>query len=198
MQTIVDKIKESIYRQKRGFVFSKYHFFDLGNPKTVAKVLERMAESGEIRRIARGLYDYPKKHLTLGDVPPDPNNIADALAEKDNLKIQPSGAYAANLLGLSNQVPAKIVFLTDGHSRTVQVGKRSIKLKKTTPKNMATAGKISGLVIQALRFIGQENIDDKVIDILKSKLTEKDKRILMTDLRYAPEWIDKVARRLQD
>ncbi|MCD4779032.1 MAG: type IV toxin-antitoxin system AbiEi family antitoxin domain-containing protein [Candidatus Omnitrophica bacterium] len=94
----------------RGFVFTKYQFFDLGNPKTVAKVLERMAESGEIRRIARGLYDYPQKHSTLGDVPPNLDHIADALSEKDNLKIQPSGAYAANLLGLSDQVPARIVF----------------------------------------------------------------------------------------
>ena len=198
MQTIVDKIKNDIYKQKRGFVFTKYRFFDLGNPKTVSKVLERMVESGEIRRIARGIYDYPKKHPELGDIPPDPNKIADALAEKDNLKIQPSGAYAANLLGLTEQVPAKFVFLTDGHSRTVQVGKLNIKLKKTTPKNMATAGRISGLVIQALRYMGQENVDDRIINILKRKLSDKDKETLMADLRYAPAWIDKVIRRLSE
>ena len=102
MQTIVDRIKKIIYSQKRGFVFTKYRFFDIGNSKTVAKVLERMVESGEIRRIARGIYDYPKKHPEFGDIPADPNKIADALAEQDNLKIQPSGAYAANLLGLSD------------------------------------------------------------------------------------------------
>ncbi len=198
MQTIVDKIKNDIYKQKRGFVFTKYRFFDLGNPKTIAKVLERMVESGEIRRIARGIYDYPEKHPKFGDVPPDPNKIADALAEKDNLKIQPSGAYAANLLGLSDQVPAKFVFLTDGHSRTVNIGKRSITLKKTTPKNMATAGRISGLVIQALRYMGQENVDDSVINILKRKLSDKDKKTLMADLRYAPVWIDQVLRRLNE
>ena len=198
MQTIVDKIKNNIYKQRRGFVFTKYRFFDLGNHKTVAKVLERMVESGEIRRIARGIYDYPEKHPEFGDIPPDPNKIADALAEKDNLKIQPSGAYAANLLGLSDQVPAKFVFLTDGHSRTVNIGKRSITLKKTTPKNMAAAGRISGLVIQALRYMGQENVDDRVINILKRKLSDKDKKTLMADLRYAPAWIDKVLRRLNE
>lgn len=198
MQTIVDKIKNDIYKQKRGFVFTKYRFFDLGNPKTVSKVLERMVESGEIRRIARGIYDYPKKHPEFGNIPTDPNKIADALAEKDNLKIQPSGAYAANLLGLSDQVPAKFVFLTDGHSRTVQVGKLNIKLKKTTPKNMATAGRISGLVIQALRYMGQENVDDRVINILNRKLSDTDKKTLMADLRYAPAWIDKVLRRLNE
>jgi len=196
MQTIVDKIKNNIYKQKRGFVFTKYRFFDLGNPKTVAKVLERMVESGEIRRITRGIYDYPEKHPEFGDIPPDPNKIADALAEKENLKIQPSGAYAANLLGLSDQVPAKFVFLTDGHSRTVQVGKWSIKLKKTTPKNMATAGRISGLVIQALRYIGQDNVDDIVVNKLKRKISDGDKKQLIKDSRFAPVWIGEIFKRL--
>ena len=196
MLTIVDKIKNDIYKQKRGFVFTKYRFFDLGNPKTIAKVLERMVESGEIRRIARGIYDYPAKHPDFGVLPPDPNKIADALAEKDNLKIQPSGAYAANLLGLSEQVPAKFVFLTDGHSRTVNIGKISITLKKTTPKNMATAGRISGLVIQALRYMGQKNVDDWVINILKRKLSDKDKKTLMSDLRYAPAWIGEIFKKV--
>ncbi len=124
--------------------------------------------------------------------------VAQALAGRDNLKIQPSGAYAANLLGLSDQVPAKVVFLTDGSHRKIQIGKRSIVLKRTTPKNMATAGKISGLVIQALRFIGQENIDDKVIGILKRRLSAKDKQILAADIRYVPAWVEKVVRRLQE
>jgi len=196
MQTIVDRIKKIIYSQKRGFVFTKYRFFDIGNPKTVAKVLERMVESGEIRRIARGIYDYPQKHPEFGDIPADPNKIADALAEKDNLKIQPSGAYAANLLGLSDQVPAKFVFLTDGHSRNVQIGKWSIKLKKTTPKNMATSGRISGLVIQALRYIGQDNVDDVVVSKLKRKLSDGDKKQLIKDSRYAPVWIGEIFKRL--
>ncbi|TSA52922.1 MAG: hypothetical protein D4R45_06400 [Planctomycetaceae bacterium] len=81
---------------------------------------------------------------------------------------------------------------------TVNIGKRSITLKKTTPKNMATAGRISGLVIQALRYMGQENVDDRGINILKRKLSDKDKKTLMTDLRYAPAWIDKVVRRLSE
>ncbi len=121
---------------------------------------------------------------------------ADALAEKDNLKIQPSGAYAANLLGLSDQVPAKIVFLTDGSTRMVQVGNWHIMLKKTTPKNMATARRMSGLVIQALRYIGQKHIDDKVIQKLKRKLSVEDKEQLMNDLRYAPAWIGEILKQL--
>lgn len=196
MQSIVTKIKKKIYRKDRGFVFTKSHFFDLGSRTAIAKALERLADAGVIRRLSRGLYEYPKQHPEFGVLPVNYEQVAQALAGRDNLKIQPSGAYAANLLGLSDQVPAKVVFLTDGSHRKIQIGNRSIVLKRTTPKNMATAGKISGLVIQALRFIGQENIDDKVIGILKRKLAEKDKQILMADLRFAPAWIEKVVRRI--
>lgn len=197
MQSIVARIKKRIYSKDRGFVFTKSHFLDLGSRAAIAKALERLTESGVIRRLSRGLYDYPEKHPTLGDIPVNYERIAQALAGRDNLKIQPSGAYAANLLGLTDQVPAKIVFLTDGSHRKMQIGNQQIILKRTTPKNMATAGKMSGLVIQALRFIGQPSIDDKVIRILKNRLVEKDKKMLIADLRYAPAWVEKVVRRLQ-
>jgi len=197
MQSIAARIKKRIYSKNRGFVFTKSYFLDLGNPKTVAKALERLADSGEIRRLARGLYDYPEKHPRLGDLPANYERIAQALAGRDSLKIQPSGAYAANLLGLTEQVPARIVFLTDGPNRTVQVNKQQIVLKRTTPKNMATAGRVSGLVIQALRHLGQNNVDDNIIGILKKRLSRKDRHQLINDLRYAPVWIGNIFRQLQ-
>jgi predicted transcriptional regulator of viral defense system len=197
MQSIVAKIKKRIHSKDKGFVFTKSHFLDLGSRTAVAKALERLADAGAIRRLSRGLYDYPENHPTLGELPVNYERIVQALAGRDNLRVQPSGAYAANLLGLTNQVPAKIVFLTDGSHRKIQIGNQQIILKRTTPKNMATAGKMSGLVIQALRFIGQSSIDDKVIRILKNRLTEKDKKMLVADLRYAPAWVEKVVKRLQ-
>lgn len=197
MQSIVGRIKKRIYGKSRGFVFTKSQFLNLGNPKTVAKALERLADSGEIRRLARGLYDYPQKHSKLGDLPPNYERIAQALAGRDSLKIQPSGAYAANLLGLTEQVPARIVFLTDGFDRTIQINKQQIVLKRTTPKNMATAGRVSGLVIQALRHLGQDHVNVNIIGILKKGLSDADKRQLMNDLRYAPVWIGNIFRQLQ-
>ncbi|MFH0855460.1 MAG: DUF6088 family protein [Candidatus Omnitrophota bacterium] len=193
-----NRVASRIHGKKRGWVFTPAHFFDLGSRAAVAKALERLAISGAIRRLARGLYDYPKKHPVLGELPANYERIAQALAGRDNLKIQPSGAYAANLLGLTEQVPAKIVFLTDGANRIVQVEKQQIILKRTTPKNMAAAGNISGLVIQALRYLGKGHADDKIIGILKKRLTGNDKRRLMRDLRYAPAWIGPVFRQLQD
>ncbi|MFH1363883.1 MAG: DUF6088 family protein [Candidatus Omnitrophota bacterium] len=197
MQSIVTKIKKRIYGKSRGFVFTKSHFLDLGNRTAVAKALERLADSGTIRRLAHGLYDYPEKHPVLGELPANYERIAQALAGRDNLKIQPSGAYAANLLGLTEQVPAKIVFLTDGANRTVQINKQQIVLKRTTPKNMATAGRVSGLVIQALRHLRQDHVDDKIIGGLKKRLSSNDKCQLMSDIRYAPAWIGNIFRQLQ-
>ncbi|MFZ5801473.1 MAG: DUF6088 family protein [Candidatus Omnitrophota bacterium] len=197
-QSIENMILSRIYSRHRGWVFTPIHFLDLGSRMAVDQTLGRLTKSGTIRRLSRGLYDYPVKHPDFGDLPPNYDRIAQALVGRDNLKIQPSGAYAANLLGLTEQVPAKIVFLTDGPNRKVQVGKRKIVLKRTTPKNMATAGRISGLVIQALRYLKQVNIDPTVIARLKRRLSDADKSTLMNDIRYAPAWIGNIFRKIQE
>ena len=196
-KSIENKIASRIYSKDVGWVFTPNHFLDLGSRTAVAQSLVRLVRAGTIRRLAHGLYDYPEKHPTLGDLPANYERIAQALAGRDNLRIQPSGAYAANLLGLTEQVPARIVFLTDGSNRTVQINKQQLALKRTTPKNMATAGRVSGLVIQALRYIGQNNVDDKIIGILKKRLSSDDKRQLISDLRFAPVWIGIIFRKLQ-
>ena len=197
-QSIYNNILSRIYGRHRGWVFTPITFLDLGSRTAVDQTLGRLTKSGTIRRLARGLYDYPAKHPDFGDLPPNYDRIAQALVGRDNLKIQPSGAYAANLLGLTEQVPAKIVFFTDGPNRKVQIGKRKIVLKRTTPKNMATAGRISGLVIQALRYLKQVNIDSTVIARLKRRLSDDDKSTLMNDIRYAPAWIGNIFRKIQE
>lgn len=195
-QSIENKMVSRIYGNKRGWVFTPDCFYDLGSRVAVAQSLVRLAKSGTIRRLTRGLYDYPAKHPDFGEMSPSVERLTAALAEKDNLKIQPSGAYAANLLGLSDQVPAKIALLTDGSTRVVQVGNWHIMFKKTSPKNMATAGRVSGLVIQALRYMKQRNIDEKIINSLKRRLSAEDKKQLISDIRYAPAWIGEIFKQL--
>ncbi|MBF0388348.1 MAG: hypothetical protein HQL20_10965 [Candidatus Omnitrophica bacterium] len=197
-QSIDSMILGRIYGRHRGWVFTPIHFLDLGRRTAIDQTLGRLTRSGTIRRLARGLYDYPVKHPDLGDLPPNHDRIAQALAGRDNLRMQPSGAYAANLLGLTEQVPAKIVFLTDGPNRKVQIGKRKIVLKRTTPRIMATAGRISGLVIQALRYLKQGNVNLTVITKLNRRLSANDKSILTNDIRYAPAWIGNVIRRMRE
>ncbi len=192
------KILRRIQGRKRGWVFTPDRFTDLGTRRAVDLALMRHRGSGLIRQLARGLYDYPKIDPQLGPLQPPMDAIASALADRDAARLQPSGVYAANLLGLSTQVPVKIVYLTDGRSRTVQVGKRQIILKHTTPRYMATAGKISGLVIQALRHLGRKNIDQQVIGQLGRRLDDDAHKQLAKDIRYAPAWIADIIRSLDD
>ncbi|MHB9010319.1 MAG: DUF6088 family protein [Limisphaerales bacterium] len=196
VQTIDKSIISRIYGNGRGWVFSPNQFLDLGNRSAVGVALHRLAKAGTIRRLTRGLYDYPKHHPTFGVLAPDPDAVGKALAGKHAVRVQPSGAYAANLLGLSDQVPAKIVFLTDGPARRVTVGTQEISLKRTSPRNMATAGRVSGLIIQALRYLGRPRVDDKTLRRLKQKLGDKDVHLLLKDVAYAPAWIGDILRQL--
>jgi len=196
MQSIDDKLISMVYGHGRGFVFTPNLFSSLGDPRVVGTVLTRLYRKGTIRRLARGLYDYPRKHPKLGLLSPSLDDVANALKGRDGTRLQPSGAYAANLLGLSNQVPMKVVFLTDGQSKRIQLGKQEIILKRTTPRNMATAGRISGLFIQALRHIGQKHVDESVLHALKKQLREDDKKQLIKDLQYAPAWIADIMRNI--
>ena len=194
--SIDSKAVNRIYGHGKGWVFTPANFSDLGSRDAVASALKRYRQSGLIRQLARGLYDYPRTDPKLGKLSPSPDAVAKALAGRDAVRLQPSGAYAANLLGLSTQVPMKIVYLTDGRSRTVQIGKKHIILKQTTPRNMATAGRISGLVIQALRHQGRQHVDDEVIVRLDRRLDADGRKQLLKDIRFAPAWIAEIMRRL--
>jgi len=196
MQSIDSKIISRIYGRGKGCVITPGDFLDLGSRQAVDLALHRLAKKGTLRRLARGLYDYPRIDPELGLLSPTIDTIVKALKGRDNILLQPSGGYAANLLGLSDQVPMKIVFLTDGPARRVQIGKQVIMLKHTTPRAMATAGRISGLVIQALRHLGQRQVDDAVVANLQKKISASDKKVLLRDLRYAPAWIAAILRRV--
>jgi hypothetical protein len=132
----------------------------------------------------------------MGILAPSPDAIAQALAGKQGIRLQPSGAYAANRLGLSTQMSARIVYLTDGPSRTVRVGNQEIRLQRTTPRIMGPADRISGLVIQALRHLGQKHVDDAVIRTLQRKLNDQDRKRLIKDIAYAPAWVGKHLRKI--
>jgi hypothetical protein len=173
-------------------------FFDLGSREAVDLALHRLARKAMIRRLARGVYDFPREHPVLGQLSPTPGTVARALAGRDRTRLQPAGAYAANALGLSEQVPAKAVFLTDGPSRTVKIGQTTIQVRRTAPRNMAAAGRLSGLVIQALRELGHEHVTPERIQHLKRTLPADKRRELLKDLKLAPAWMHPIFRELAD
>lgn len=198
MQSIESKILSRIYGHKRGSVVVANQFLDLGTRSAVGIALHRLARQGVIRRLARGVFDYPKTHPVLGPLWPAAETVAKAIAHRDEALLQPAGAYAANLLGLSEQVPAKIVFLTDGPSRTVHIGPMVIQLRKTTPRNMAAAGTLTGLLVQALRHLGREHITPARIEHLKRTLPKHQRSELVKHLKLAPTWMHPILRELAE
>lgn len=195
-QSIDDKVRKRIFGSGRGLVFTPTIFLDLGSRDAIDHALSRLAADGTIRRLARGLYDYPKVHAVLGALLPSPDAIAKAIAVRDATRLQPAGAYAANLLGLSEQVPASVVFLTDGQARTVQVGAMKITLRRTTPRTMATAGRLSGLLIQAFRYLGAQNVTPARLGHLRTRLPAVEREALIRDIKYAPAWMHRHFRDL--
>jgi hypothetical protein len=192
--SIDSQVLQRIRAWGEGHVFTPVDFLDLGSRNAVDLALSRQARKGTIRKLARGLYDLPSRHPQLGVLAPRVDDVAAALKGRDQVRLQPAGAHAANVLGLSTQVPVRVVFLTDGRSRRVQLGKQQIVLKHTTPRQMATAGRASGMVIQALRWIGKQHVNDRTVATLRRQLSEADKQQLAADIRYAPAWIADVIR----
>lgn len=195
-QSTATLVWDRILQHGPGWPFTPAAFFDLGTPMAVRLTLHRLKKSGAIRRIGRGLYDYPRQDPQLGVLSPSTDAVVQALKGRDAVRIQASGAHAANLLGLSTQVPMKVVYQTDGRSRSVRLGRQVIQFRRTTPRNLATAGRTSGLVIQALRALGKDAITDDVIKHLDTKLTDADKVQLQADLAYAPQWMAPIFKRL--
>jgi hypothetical protein len=195
MQSIESQILNIINKIKRGSLIFPEDFRELGSSEAVRLALHRLEKEHRIIRVAQGIYVRPKISKLIGEILPSAEEIMKGIARRDKIRILPTGSYALNALGLSSQVPMKIVLLTDGSPREVKLGKRTIKFKKTTPKNLMAKGKISSLVIQALKEIGNskqtEDEENKIINLLK-----KENHInLLHDISLAPVWIQKIMKK---
>lgn len=167
-------------------------FLDFGSPESVKKALLRLKEKGCLVHLAHGIYLYPKIDKELGILYPSTEEIANAIARRDKARIVPTGVQALNRLGLSTQVPMKVVYLTDGAAHSIKIGKRTITFKKASPKNLLTTGEISTLVIQALKVIGQNEVDDVILSRLKIILKKETGENILHDAKLAPAWINKI------
>jgi hypothetical protein len=187
---ILDRIKKA----GRGVLFFTDSFMAYGNAKAVSKALQRLVKAGEIDRVAVGIYVRPIIDTVIGKVSTSVEDIAKAIARRDRARIVPTGVYALNRLGLSTQVPLKVVFLTDGAARKIKIGNTSITFKKTAPKNLAAVGEISRLAIQALRSIGKEKVTADEIKKIQQVLRKEKKSKLEHDVRLAPAWIREIMK----
>lgn len=189
------KVAEILQDTPKGSVLFVDDFLDLGSPDSIKKALYRLTnEKGLLIRLAHGIYLYPKTDKELGTLYPSTEEIAKGIARRDKARIIPTGIYALNRLGLSTQVPMKIVYLTDGATRSIKIGKRTISFKKTSPKNLMTIGEISTLAIQALKEIGQEDVNGEILQQLKVVLKKETEENILHDAKLAPAWINKILK----
>jgi hypothetical protein len=195
---IEHRIAEALKIFHKGSIVFVDDFLDFGSPESVKKSLYRLAEKDVLVRLAHGIYLYPKVDKELGILYPSTEDIAKAIARRDKARIVPTGIHALNKLGLSTQVPLKVVYLTDGAARSIKVGKRTITFKKTTPKNLMTKGEISSLVIQALKTIGRSKVDEKTLRKIRSILKNESQEQIIHDARLSPAWISKILTQAVD
>ncbi len=195
MQSIEKQIEKSIKSKSKGSLVLPDDYLSFGSSDAIRKALDRLQDKQIIVRVAHGIYVRPKISKLIGPLTPSAEDVAEAIAKRDRIRTLPTGSYALNALGLSSQVPMNIVLLTDGSPRKIKIGKRTIQFKKTTPKNLSAKGKISRLVIQALKEIGNgkvtEEEESKIIELLKKEV-EKD---LKHDVLLAPVWIQKILKK---
>lgn len=190
MQSAADKILARIQRKGRGSAFSGKDFLDLAARSSVDKALSSLLENGSIRRVCRGIYDYPRVNKKLGgQLSPDYDQVAHAIARRNGTRIEASGAWAANLLGLSTQVPAKIVYLTNGTSRSYHIGNQTIEFRHVAPKELLARKGSATLVVQALSHLGREHVNQGVIDVLRDRLPQEERQALLKGARYTTDWI---------
>ena len=189
---VENKIFESLKSRQKGSVIFVSDFLDYGNSESVKKALLRLNEKETIVRLAHGIYLYPKVDKELGILFPSTEDIAIAIARRDKVRIIPTGVQALNKLGLSTQVPMKVVYLTDGGTRNIKVGKRTISFRNTSPKNLFMKGEISSLVIQALKTIGNSKLDDSTLLKIQDILKQEKKENIVNDAKLAPAWINKI------
>jgi hypothetical protein len=176
-----------------GTILSISDFTDAFDYDTARKVLQRMQSKGQIMRLSRGIYYIPKKDELIGIIKPSAEQIAEAIAKRDKARILPTGSYALYKLGLSTQIPMNVVYLTDGSPRIIQIGKQKISFKKTSSRNLAVKHRLTALIIQGLKALGEGNINVSELDVIKQiieRTNEKDK--IIENLRFAPVWINRI------
>ncbi|MFC1467408.1 DUF6088 family protein [Verrucomicrobiota bacterium] len=199
MQSIHKKVIKRIYTSGRGWAFSKIDFSDYGGDGAIRLALMRLEEEGTIRRVLRGLYDYPKISSLLNEpMGPDLDQVARALARKYGWRIQPSENTALNLLGLSTQVPAQAVYLSDGPSKTFEVGLRQLIFKKRTLKESGFKHRESELVVQALKSLGRDRIDSEIRAKLAAALSVTMWQKMVRDAKTAPAWVHEIIRTIAE
>lgn len=193
--SVAHSIRQRIRRYRPGEPFTASSFLHMGSRAAVDQELYRLARQGAIKRVSRGAYVKPEVSASFGEIPVSPAKIAKAMAGARGRKLQVSGAEAANRLGLSTQVPVGAVLLTEGPSRTLQIGGRMLVLKHAGKRAMVGAGTKAGPVVSALYYLGKQLAGESVAHALQEKLSSEEKKAVRHVLPQVPAWMAEVLRK---
>ena len=198
-QDTAGQLLARIYGNGRGSVFTPKDFLDLASHQAVRKALGRFTNEGTIRRLMRGVYDYPAFSVLLNaPASPDPDAITRAIARAHGWTIIPAGETALNLLGLSTQVPAQWQYFSDGPSKTYEWEGGTLVFKHRANKETTVLSPKTALLVQALKTLGQNRIDDSVMDTLRARFDKKERVRAIREARYATSWVYELIKRLAE
>jgi len=190
LQTTNNKILSRIYGRGRGWAFIPGDFIGEFERKQIDNALSDLTKDGKIRRICRGLYDYPKYSELLGqELSPDHAQVAQAFARKFNWRILPTGDAALNLLGLSTQIPGKFIYLSDGPNRKYSILSYKLEFKKTALKEIGFKLRESGLIVQALKALGKEQITVEMIETIRKQIAPEKCRKILKETKTVTGWV---------
>lgn len=193
----LQEIKQKIILSEHGSVFIPSDFFDITDAVKVNVCLSRLEKENTIRRILRGVYEYPEYNDFIGEyIAPSPDKVANALARNYGWTIVPCGDTALNLLGLSTQVPAVWSYVSDGTYKDYNFDKITIKFKRTTNKEISKITYKTALVIQALKALGSEKISETVIKKISSRIDEYEKKNMLIEAKHATAWIYEIIKEI--
>ena len=174
----------------RGWAFSSSDLLEKFSRSQADNLLSELVKQGKIRRVVRGIYDYPKySKLLKKNLSPDIDQVARAFARKFNWRIEVSGDSALNMLGLSTQIVAKYIYLSDGTNRTYDIMGTTLKFKKSSLKNIGFKHKESSLIVQALKTLGQEHVTSDTIKKIRGQIDEKMYNKILKDTKTSTSWI---------
>ena len=187
--SVCHQIESRIKRLKSGQIIQPSDFKDLGTSTAIRKTLSRLVEQKVLVRMGQGIYVIPTYDKEFGEILPSMKEIATSLAKKEHVKIIPTGQYALNKIGLSTQVPMKMVFLTNGTKKNITIGKSSIVFQPTTTKKLAMIGTISSLLFLGLEELDLNQLDQSELEKIRNLLRKEDEKKLKHDLKLAPSRI---------
>lgn len=193
--------KESVVKKiesfEAGTVFIANDFLEIASYERIRNILNRLVKDGTIHRILNGIYYQPKYSELIEEYEaPNVHQVALAIARKYNWTITPSENTALNILGLSTQVPAKWVYLSDGRYVTYFFGGIDIEFKRRSNAEISNMSTITSMVIQAIKAIGKNRISEEQIDILKNRLSSEEKKALLKEGKTATAWIYEILRKI--